>query len=1534
MLGLPGLSRHIARVSREDGLPGSKSHQGETMSGGLKLRAAVTAAVVLGLAAAGQGVASAKPSAGRSPATDPAELIVGNCPGGHFRTVQSAIDAARPGATVLVCPGTYVEGSGVRGSNALTITKDLNLVGAGAGQVTVEPRNNPSSGGQIAENHPDIRDGRGDILAVIGGKSRPITVSISGITFDANGVYATAGVVFRDAQGSVNRSHVTGLDTDESASGYTVPGGFRSNAFGYGIADVTSATGAGPSEPRTLRIDHTRVDRYNAIGVLIDGATGDYSASSPALTPSGVKNIGILTNDAIIGRNLCQNYNDPTAGGPTVIDGDCEYSGGNPPIPPPLPLTTGPLFGQDGVRVTAGASVQMSGDTISSNLVNGTGSPIQSVYAPTPANDPYPLGDHAENNQNLRLGAGVRLVGAAASAIADSNITDNAFGVLNTTLDGTTANTATPVLARGDWWGLRAGAVTIPAPGPAIWPDVANPSATTYNPPVPENPVNGGPVADGNCPAGVADSDAVTFCPYRASDQADTLGGELPVADAPAPVSDPPNCTNAIAYDPNIPTYDAFFGGTLGSGVTGDGLSGASPSAKKTAQLTAYMQAVVDAINNNPATRARVAAKIVQEGTSVLGTPFYYVVIGKPGNIANLDSGRDDQAFWRGVIDGTTPQAAALSQVGSRPGFAWITGAPHGNEPAGGEASVKELYELAARTDCANARRLAALDLFIQPVTAPDDRDHNVRTTAWSFDPNRDRGTIQMPENKALFAAINKYPGLFFIDAHQQSSGYFFPPDQDAALNEISHFALGTIQNVIGPAIQRTFNDQSAQYRNYNTYDLFVPEYGDTVPSLVMGGAGMTYEKGNNENYGKQVYDHYLAMDTTVNVVSAQKTSLLTDWIKQWPEAVDQGRTCTVQENTQVSPPAVDQYEIGQSAIDQNPNVSVCGYYYLPGRHSGDVAQTIKDLQEAGVSVYKLDRPVTVPAVHQFGQFDINAVQGHGSPDLTQTMTLPAGTLYIPLAQGMKHWIQAVLDENPYLPFNYFYDEVTWSYSLLRGFGGDGFLTQQMPGGTPMTLIADPNLGAVPAAAQPVYAFNTDSMAGLAMVNQLLGQGASVARAATAFDADGVHFGTGAALVSGSSIDLGTLNSDAARWQTPVYGLRSYPVNHYALGLPKIAIYTGGTTVPTNPAFHGTGDGQCTSRIYCEAMFDLTQKEGIPTTQIGQVTSTDLANGALASGGYTVLIDPSSTISATTPSGSAGTPAQAVQAFVNDGGTFIGTGAEGATSARNAGVTALNTSTINGISTPGSTFDATWNTSDPVGWGFDAGGWIYRESSNDPNFDPNTLASDGGVIPAATAVSTYAPAGDCGGPAGFGNCYGYQINANANLPGRPAVVDQPFGSGHAIMLGFDAWYRAWTTEDERLVLNGILYPAGSVIPPTSASAELAMAEAYATAGPGPVAAGRLPSVASRPVRPSGGAEGSDVVIKVGLSQAGLLRSAVNAADLPAQIRGRLRYITTPTSFELVIKGVRTGDFEQRSTWENPFMSAIAQHKIKLLLGQI
>src|SRR5262249_6751522 len=136
------------------------------------------------------------------------------------------------------------------------------------------------------------------------------------------------------------------------------------------------------------------------------------------------------------------------------------------------------------------------------------------------------------------------------------------------------------------------------------------------------------------------------------------------------------------------------------------------------------------------------------------------------------------------------------------------------------------------------------------------------------------------------------------------------------------------------------------------------------------------------------------------------------------------------------------------------------------------------------------------------------------------------------------------------------------------------------------------------------------------------------------------------------------------------------------------------------------------------------------------------------------------------------------------------------------------------------------------------------------------VGGGGGAVRRGGGGGGFGGGGEWGGPAGFGNCYGYEVNANTSLPGRPAVVDQPFGEGHAIMLGFDPWYRAWTTQEERLVLNSLLYPAGTAIPAGAPSGEAAGISAHSRAGARQVPAAGLPAVASRPVKPSGGARGA------------------------------------------------------------------------------
>jgi hypothetical protein len=468
--------------------------------------------------AASIGLLALAPTAGA--ATLSVDDDADECPSAAHSSIQDAIDAADPGDTVAICPGTYTEGSGAPGTNALTVTKDLEIKGAGADLVDIQPRRSTSSGGQIASGSPVIRDNVGNIVAVIGGSSSPITVDISGVSIRGNGVYSEVGLLFLDAQGSVERSRVTDVVTSEAANAFSQPGGFRSNEFGWGIAHVTAASSPPPSpDPRVLALDKTRVDRFNRGGILVSSATGE----TPPLTDSGVDNSLEMESSHVVGRIKCQNF---------PQDGNCTN---------PQWLTTGPLFGQDGVRVAGGASASIDESLIASNAVNGTNSPTRSTFNTACT----VLTPQAGNNANLSLGSGLRLIGADPSTVARTNLVDNSYAVVNLEADGTTPNATVPLMAENNWWGAntcRGFSAGAPLVGPAVSP--------ATNPPFGENPVNGTPVVDPTCThAPQENSSTVDVCPYRPGPQSDSDLGEFLLSDAPIPVNDAAPTVDVSADD-------------------------------------------------------------------------------------------------------------------------------------------------------------------------------------------------------------------------------------------------------------------------------------------------------------------------------------------------------------------------------------------------------------------------------------------------------------------------------------------------------------------------------------------------------------------------------------------------------------------------------------------------------------------------------------------------------------------------------------------------------------------------------------------------------------------------------------------------------------------------------------------------------------------------------------------------------------------------------------------------------------------------
>jgi len=434
------------------------------------------------------------------------------CPAAGFTSVQAAVDAAADGDTVVICAGDYVEGSGHVGTSSVKIDKEIDIKGAGADLVSIMPKRNPSIGGRIASGTPKLRDAYGNIIAVLAGTPLdPGEVNISGITVEGNGVFAETGILFLDSYGSVVRSRVTDIVTSEQAGAFGIPGAFRGSNTGYGIVQTTAATTpvVGAVEARPLSIETSRVDKYNTTGILIDSATND----TPPLTPAGTDNDASIVGTTVVGRLRCIDYN---------VNGNCSNPG---------TVTDGPLFGQDGIKVTAGSSVAMDSSSVFQNYVNGTGAPVFSPNSGTPVNT---------NNANLSMAAGVRLIGADASVITRSNIADNHFGAFNVGLDGTTANTATPLSAENNWWGIRTTGTTVNN-GPLVSP--------ADNPAQQENPVNGSSIVDPTCVAAsfasptpapdttVPGSDAVDFCPFRNGARSSSTG-QVAITDAPLPISD------------------------------------------------------------------------------------------------------------------------------------------------------------------------------------------------------------------------------------------------------------------------------------------------------------------------------------------------------------------------------------------------------------------------------------------------------------------------------------------------------------------------------------------------------------------------------------------------------------------------------------------------------------------------------------------------------------------------------------------------------------------------------------------------------------------------------------------------------------------------------------------------------------------------------------------------------------------------------------------------------------------------------------
>ncbi|GAA0359501.1 M14 family metallopeptidase [Microbispora corallina] len=789
-----------------------------------------------------------------------------------------------------------------------------------------------------------------------------------------------------------------------------------------------------------------------------------------------------------------------------------------------------------------------------------------------------------------------------------------------------------------------------------------------------------------------------------------------------------PGCVqDQNAHLSEVPTPESVLGFPLGKG---------QPRVVTTEEIGKYVDAV------GRASRRVVTGTVAH---SVTGQALPYAIVSSEHNMApgQLRKIADQVRSLRDPRSLRPDKAARIAA--DTPAIVWIAGNVHGGEKSGADAALKTLYELASGLSCDVALRNDDLVTVIVPTQNPDGRDAGRRQNAYGFDLNRDWFARTQPETDGKIDMLRDYPPQVFVDAHEMGGRqYFFPPNADPIHHEIADQPVDWI-NRIGAANAAGFGYNGACtatvttecFFNYATYDLFYMGYGDTVPSTGFGAAGMTFEKGSASADEDRVQQQFNTQWATTGWAAANKREVLQGYYDIWRTALDEGARGALEPNQVVQPANTVQFPV--------PDVTVRSYFLLPDRQIGDVRRLVDRLRGMDVEVYRVKKALTVPNARIFG--------GRSAHDLT----VPEGAYWIPMDQPQKHWIQALLGEDPYVPFPYFYDVSSWSNPLLMGvdtvYTGDALQPKA-------ELVKDGDGGVTgPAPRGGSYSYPMDSAAASELTFRLLGMGVPVTRDLT----------TGVVSLPASAVGLDALDRLANSSGVTVEGA-ARPAAGTALRTPDVGLFAG-TGIST------------TSGSYGEARYVLGARWGLTLTP---VTAADVNGNTPAFTRRTVLVVPDGS------SATGGLDAQGLanlKAWVAAGGTYVGLRNEGTRVARAAGLTSTTEKAKpTGYQVIGSHFRVDVAAGSPIGLGRPAEDFQFN--NGDPILNPSTTGVN---------VLTYPADGTF-----WSN--GYTVGADA-LKGTTALVDEPAGAGHAVLFAYNPLFRAYNENGIHLVANALLAPA-------------------------------------------------------------------------------------------------------------------------------
>jgi hypothetical protein len=437
--------------------------------------------------------------------------------------------------------------------------------------------------------------------------------------------------------------------------------------------------------------------------------------------------------------------------------------------------------------------------------------------------------------------------------------------------------------------------------------------------------------------------------------------------------------------------------------------------------------------------------------TSVEGLPIDYAIVGREDRVTPeaLAGIRDALLVLRDPLAEGAALDAALADT---PAILWVSGNVHGGEESGADASLHALYELAARTDCVVEGILDQALVVILPTQNPDGRAIGQRRNLYGFDMNRDWFARTQPETDGKLEVVRQYPPMLFIDAHEFGlSNYFFPPNADPEYHEIPDTAHDWINELYSPAIVDAFEAEGIRYFHGAPYDFFAMIFGDTVPTAGFHAAGMTFEKESGDPIDEREHEQFTSIWASILAGATARDAVVADWHASYVTAYEQGVDGVLEDN--------NVYEKGHDLYQPVPDVAVRHYFLRddPDR-AYELQRLVRRLQRMDVDVQRLTEPLVLDEFHPYG-------------DPAGAATLPVGTYWIPLAQGQKHWVQALLHEESWIPFETTYDVTAWSNPLLMNLDGGWTGEEVEPVAEVVADQAEPDWPGTPPAAGSVALF-------------------------------------------------------------------------------------------------------------------------------------------------------------------------------------------------------------------------------------------------------------------------------------------------------------------------------------------------------------------------------------------------------------------------------------------------------------------------------